>query len=296
VRCSPTGDEEARVHEETSRPRKPWLAALVSLFVPGLGHVYAGRLGRGLVLFGVRAVVLLRTFVLVHGPVADATLVGFAAAIAAEAVVTLFAVADAWRIARQGRAVYAVREFQRPAVYGLMLAVAVVSVVAPSLLLGTRAWGASKLRGDNMRPNLLAHDRVFINYARLDAGTVERGDVVAHVDEKGMTFLHRVVGLPGDRIALDDGIVVLNGTLRRTDGRPDGFVREWLGDRGHLVSPSGDFAEVTVPGGEYFVLGDNRGASRDSRSLGTIPRAAIVGRAEYVLWDGGAWTRTGAIR
>lgn len=85
-----------------------------------------------------------------------------------------------------------------------------------------------------------------------------------------MKFVKRVVGLPGDRITLRDGRVVRNGRQMR-----EPFIEACRG-----IGSSCDFPRaLTVPAGMYYVLGDNRGESDDSRFWGAVPRDAIVGRA-----------------
>ena len=86
-------------------------------------------------------------------------------------------------------------------------------------------------------------------------------------------FIKRVVGLPGDRIAIRDGHVVRNGILQR-----EPFIRPCGG------GPDCDLGTITVPPGHYFMMGDNRGASDDSRYWGPVPRSWIIGDAFLSYW------------
>ncbi|MGB2710061.1 MAG: signal peptidase I [Conexibacter sp.] len=86
-------------------------------------------------------------------------------------------------------------------------------------------------------------------------------------------FIKRVVGLPGDRIAVRDGRVVRNGVLQR-----EPFIRPCGG------GPDCDLREITVPADMYFMMGDNRGASDDSRYWGPVPRDWIIGGAFVSYW------------
>ena len=102
---------------------------------------------------------------------------------------------------------------------------------------------------------------------------VERGDVIAFVHGSGddrRIYLKRVIGLPGETVGISRGVVTIGGgPLAQTYGAdPD----------------STDMAPLTIPPGSYFVLGDNRGDSDDSRSFGSIAGAAIIGRAALVVW------------
>jgi signal peptidase I len=112
-------------------------------------------------------------------------------------------------------------------------------------------------------------------------------------------FIKRVVGLPGDKVRFDGAALLVNGELRtgeplevRRDayGISTAIRRESLGSHDYQI---GDFTEVSVPAngevvvepGRYFVAGDNRDNSNDSRYQGTIPRADIVGRVTKIYWS-----------
>jgi signal peptidase I len=124
-----------------------------------------------------------------------------------------------------------------------------------------------------------------------------RGDVVVlSSPDDGTVLLKRVVGVPGDRIAVMDGGLVI-------DGRPvpvlqrGGASIERLGAAEHAISfASGggpDYGPVAVPVGKYLVMGDNRGNSRDGRTFGFVSRDAILGRVAGVIARAGKPTWVG---
>jgi signal peptidase I len=157
----------------------------------------------------------------------------------------------------------------------------------------------------SMRPTLLEGDVVLVNRLAYDLklpltdvvllplAEPQRGDVVTLSSPAGGTrLIKRIVGLPGDRIAMRDDVLILNGqplgyagAQTRGETLAPGWVvdavraTEDLGGRAHAVQflpglrARRDFAEVSVPAGEYFLLGDNRDNSEDSRAIGTVPRA-----------------------
>ncbi|MFT7776878.1 signal peptidase I [Roseateles sp.] len=167
----------------------------------------------------------------------------------------------------------------------------------------------------SMRPTLLEGDVVLVNRLAYDLklpltdvvlmplAEPRRGDVVTLSSPAGGTrLIKRIVGLPGDHIAMRDGVLVLNGRPQayrdsHTQGETvtPGWVvdalraTEDLGGRPHAVQflpalqARRDFAEMTVPPGRYFLLGDNRDNSEDSRFIGTVPRERLIGRAHHVL-------------
>lgn len=99
-----------------------------------------------------------------------------------------------------------------------------------------------------------------------------RGDIVvfSHPDGSGKVLVKRVIGLPGDEVALSGGDVFVNGELLREQ---------------YIARPSwSDFGPALVPAGQYFVMGDNRSHSLDSRSWGFLPQRQLLGRAALVVW------------
>lgn len=167
----------------------------------------------------------------------------------------------------------------------------------------------------SMRPTLLEGDVVLVNRLAYDLklpltdvvllplAEPQRGDIVTLSSPAGGTrLIKRIVGLPGDRIAMQGGVLILNGqplayTDRRTVGEqlapgwPVAAVRatEQLPGHSHAVqflpgvTARRDFAERTVPADEFFLLGDNRDNSEDSRYIGTVPREKLIGRAHHLL-------------
>jgi signal peptidase I len=157
---------------------------------------------------------------------------------------------------------------------------------------------------DSMLPTLEAGDRLFVN----KLATPERGDVVVF-ERAGERFVKRVVALPGERVAVRDGGAVFvngiaaeewpTGTLRVDGaGRALAGSRERIGGVEHAVlgDPEARRSDVDtrVPEGHYFVLGDNRDHSADSRNFGAIPREAIVGVVASLLGNGPRFETSGA--
>ncbi|MFG6415888.1 signal peptidase I [Roseateles sp. DC23W] len=167
----------------------------------------------------------------------------------------------------------------------------------------------------SMRPTLLEGDVVLVNRLAYDLklpltdvvlrqlAEPRRGDVVTFSSPlDGTRLIKRVVGLPGDRVALQAGVLVLNGqpltpAPRHSAGETiaPGWVveamrgTETLDGRPHAVQAlpalqaRRDVEEITVPAGHYFMLGDNRDLSVDSRYIGTVPREKLIGRAHRLL-------------
>jgi signal peptidase I len=209
----------------------------------------------------------------------------------------------------------------------------VYSLIAALLLafvFQTAAYATYHIPSESMVPTLEVGDRLTVNkyaygYSRhslpLDmslpesvfkgralAGEPERGDIVVFVHPKRSDrMIKRLIGLPGDRIAVDNGQVILNGKQLERKLESTYRFREF---EGHIVEvhryietlPSGrshpileythrarhpSMQEITIPPGHYFMMGDNRGNSSDSRfsDMGLVPAENLVGRADAILYS-----------
>ena len=129
-----------------------------------------------------------------------------------------------------------------------------------------------QISGFSMEPRIDTDDYVLINALSYWFGPPRRGDIVAFRHERSApsVYVKRVIGLPGDRIAIRLGVVSVNGA---TLDEP--YVR--FGDRRSI-------AEVVVPPNAYYVLGDNRANSDDSRVWGFVPASDLIGRAILAVW------------
>ena len=127
-----------------------------------------------------------------------------------------------------------------------------------------------------MMPTLQDGERLFINQFsyRFGLGHISRGDTVVFwfPGDISKSYIKRVVGLPGDKIEIDDGYVVVDGKKLKESYVPQQY-------RDHQ-----SYGLTTVPPNDYFVLGDHRDASNDSRAWGFVPRSYIYGKAVFVFW------------
>jgi len=139
-----------------------------------------------------------------------------------------------------------------------------------------------KVEGTSMEPGLSDQERIFINKFtyRFGLGAIERGDTVVFLypQDPAKSYIKRVIGLPGDRVRIESGKVFVNGRQLLEDYVPK--------DSRDTVSwPAEDKPQDrTVPSGRYFVLGDHRSQSSDSRSWGYVPRENIYGKAVFIYW------------
>jgi signal peptidase I len=193
-------------------------------------------------------------------------------------------------------------------VASFVLELVVIVVIALGLAIGIQAFIVKPYRipSGSMLPTLHINQRILVDRIGNDFSSPKIGNIyvfhppknyaegcadpnegensegqadprpcsVAQAQPSSQTFVKRVVGLPGDRISIRRGKVILNG-------KPE---------RAPYIAPCGDAsscnfpATITVPAGEYYMMGDNRGESDDSRFWGPIRSSWIIGRAFFTYW------------
>ena len=125
-------------------------------------------------------------------------------------------------------------------------------------------------------PTLVDQERIFINkfVYRFGLADIGRGDTVVFwfPRDPSKSYIKRIIGVPGDKVQVADGTVIVNGRVMQEPYVPDEY-------RDHVSMPN-----TTVPPDEYFVLGDHRSTSNDSRTWGMVPRHYIYGKAVFVYW------------
>jgi signal peptidase I len=131
-----------------------------------------------------------------------------------------------------------------------------------------------RVEGTSMLPVLEDQDRLFINKIAYQVGEIHQGDVVVFEYPRDHTksYIKRVIGLPGDRIRIEHGIVYVNGVRLKEPYVP----ARYDDDRSE--------SEIVLPPHEYFVMGDHRSISSDSREFGPVDRNLIYGKAVFVYW------------
>ena len=146
--------------------------------------------------------------------------------------------------------------------------------VAFALLIILFVYQPVKVEGSSMEPGLEDQERIFINKLVYRLETIERGDIIVfrYPRDHRKSFIKRVIGVPGDRVRVVEGHVYLNGELL-----PEPYVPQDYFD-------SRSYEERLVKPDTYYVMGDHRSMSNDSRDFGLVPRANIYGKAVFGYW------------
>ncbi len=131
-----------------------------------------------------------------------------------------------------------------------------------------------KVEGTSMMPSLDDQERIFVNKYVYRLEPIQRGDIVVfrYPRDPSKSFIKRVIGLGGDRIRIDAGEVFVNGEALEEDYVPGAYADQR------------SYPETVVPPNSYFVLGDHRTMSNDSRDFGPVNIGYIYGKAVFGYW------------
>jgi len=305
--------EESPVVEESTnagqraRRRRPWIAAVLTFFLSGLGQVYAGRARRGALIF-ILSLTAATAFLL--GWMRHPSFRFMALWLVVAASVKIGLMIDAAWVARAAPVPFSLKAYNRWYVYvaALLLADYFVFPLFKHTLIGN-GFEAFRLPAGvaSMEPSWMAGDYLMV--APLGRPPT-RGQVVVYRTPYA-TLLKRVVALPGDTVAMSQGQLSVNGVniaepyVRPGDASaPDGLPMDssdFYWQNRYLVAGVNaasyrptlkTWGPVVLPDSNYFVLGDNRDVSMDSRQRGFVPASAILARPLFIYWSWDADNRS----
>ena len=279
------------------KTRKPWVAAVLSLLCPGLGQFYNGDWIWPLIsVFIGSAMTIVATYVLFDSLVklVIAIVIGFV-------FDSIFAVHAYYQAKRVGE--IAPRSYH--SWWGYILFAALLYAVPDGYgYLIPRRFLSFEIPSQSMVPTLLVGDRLVADgWAFLKDGP-KVGDVIVfdYPQDHQIKYVKRVIGLPGDEVSVKHGRITRNGTELSYAGESQtvaidvsgGYDKfsETIGAVAHAVyfsrmMSAAEFGPIKVPEGKYFVMGDNRDRSSDSRVWGFVKREEIIAKMSYVYfsWD-----------
>ncbi len=157
-----------------------------------------------------------------------------------------------------------------------------ILIVCFIVALGIKAFIAQPVfvEGSSMYPTLADGEFGFTNLLGLSLEGVNRGDIVI-VSHEGEYWVKRVIALPHETIECREGVVYIDGQALQETYLDTGYVKDIQKQQGYFT---GDFEAVTLGEDEYFVMGDNRVVSADSRVVGAFSREQIIGKGVFVLY------------
>jgi len=268
-------------------PRRWWIAGVLSYLVPGLGQVYNGQLIKGLLIYclfsilgGIVFVVGLNTMKHSFPPLGLVLLFIFL-------IISLFAllvvIFDAIRSAVRFKGKYTLKQFNKWYIYVGVIIISLSVDYAMNLSIRGALVSPFKIAAESMSPSLFKGDLVLSNKLIYCSNNPRRGDIVI-IELRGISYVKRVIGVPGDSINIKDKHVYINGKqlnepyIKHIDSNT---IPPQISERDNLEP-------VVVPPNGYFIMGDNRDNSMDSRFWGTIDRNMIKGKLCLIYWSFGS--------
>ena len=267
---------------QLNKPRKAWIALLLSILTPGLGHIYAGKARRGLfLLIFIQSVMLAAAIIIV---LALPNVLGLITSLSLVIGVLVFCIVDAVRLSRQGKTLYALKKYNRWYFYVLiwLLSGFIYQPISASAI-KSNIIQAYKIPSGAMAPTIELGDFILVKKKAFFNPYVNRGDIIIFPCPKdpSVDFIKRVVGLGGETIEIRDKQVFINGQLIAESYAIHTDARTIPG----TAMPRDNFGPVEIPHGFFFVMGDNRDNSNDSRFWGFVGQKSVSGRAFLTYWS-----------
>lgn len=282
-----SAEEPGTPVENAAKPMKAWLAALLSLVIPGLGQLYDRRPFRGLALaasFCAVGFMVVNTRVLLRP-------LGLLSIFFLSVAARILTVVDAARLARTRGPVVVLEPRQRFG-YFVVAALMVAAAAFPDpgqLRLRFRAYRVPSV---SMCPTICSGERMVADPRAYESVSPQRGDLVmiSHVQFGETLLIKRVIAIGGDSVTEgSQGQILVNGKAIAAPsvcGTPNG--------KDFSDSPSPSFKPAEVPSGQFFVVGDNLNNSFDSRfpEFGLVTAEQVRGKPLYLCWSAN-WSRFG---
>lgn len=248
--------------------RKPSTAINLSLFLPGLGQVYCGALGRGLLqLSSLAALLVVAIVFLASQSVAPKTLL--IAVVILALIPTAYSAWDARRMALASREDYRLKDYNRLSVYVALTFLMMSLATGLAFSVRENFLHVFAMTGSSMSPTVDEGDKILVRKDSYRDREPEHNDLVAFLNpaNRRQTWVKRVIALPGDILEIKEGVVHLNGAS----------IEEVSG----VNLDKANLPPITIPEHHCYVLGDNRANSRDSRHIGPVPMIALVGKVVF---------------
>jgi signal peptidase I len=285
----------------TAHQRRPWIAALLSLVMPGLGHVYCGDIESGIVLMSIVTGFSAGWLVGIVHP--NTPFLSFSVGVGSILLLALIiAVIDSCRRALRTRHDYVLKDYNRCALYMCLLWIAGAGSIGYAVFVKKTMFEAFRVPVNTMAPTIMAGDRMIVSKLAYRNKDPQRGDVVILKNPANLrkTNVKRIVALGNETIELKQGQLIINGQPLAREriesktiicAKPVAGSTYWESNgnaRYPIFIPeqteSLDFGPVTVPPHHCFLLADARNPHNDSRSYGTVSLGAILGKFQTVYW------------
>jgi signal peptidase I len=313
----------AEEQTQTENKRWPWVAVTLSVIMTGLGHIYCGRIVKGLVLAFISCILIPFIFGAFSVSHSTTRITVIIATLLTYSVIWLYAIFDSACIAKRTKENYISKDYNRWYVYIILILMGTGGSSQIAFNVRTIFLEAFRVPVASNYPTILPGDRFIANKIAYKSTDPKRGDLIVFInpEDRQQNYIKRVVAVAGETVEIRNGELYVNDqklprqklpqstlddiriTIKRGKIEPlEGDVfEETNGDAKYKIfladhKPPGDFAKITVPEHHCFVLGDNRNLSYDSRHFGPVLLATVKGRADYLYFPAKDWSRFGKIR
>jgi signal peptidase I len=243
--------------------RNSILAAFLSIISPGVGQIYNGQLKKGVafLFFPLLTIIVFSVFNLLNSFQSFANMIGVIL------LFNLYVLIDTITISIKRKSIQRTALNKWYIYLLIILVMPIVFLMSERNIAGLRTFITD---GPSMQPTLIANTRFMIT---TNTNNLKHGDIIIYNAPKEKMYVKRIIGFGGDIIEIKNNNVYLNGNQ---------LNEPYLNEKNNM-----DFAQYKIPEGAYFVLGDNRAQSHDSRAMGPITKDDIIGKAIFVIYEKG---------
>ncbi|MBT7087156.1 MAG: signal peptidase I [Desulfobacterales bacterium] len=279
--------------------RKPWLAGLLSLLFPGLGHIYCGKAKHGIILYFCLEIITLFAFAIILLPI---PILNVAITVLIILSAYICVIIDSVKTAKVAAEDYELKKYNRWYVYiGVILITGLL--IDDSISWATKRYyiQSFKIPSGAMMPTVEIGDHIITNKFIYELKKPEHNDVIVFIPphDPDKKYIKRVVGVEGDVVEIRDKQLYINN--KKITGGYEIFSDPSIIPKSSTRGIRDNFSPVIVPDDSYFVLGDNRDQSYDSRFWGFVNREAVKGKVQTTYWSWDKentlvrWSRIGQI-
>jgi len=259
------------------KTRKTWLSGLLTFITIGLGHVYAGYPKKGVILFvGHISLMFLYSLLIRVYP----SFITIIFSIITVIIYVIFCIYDALKKAKIRKSDYVLKPYNKWFIYLFLIIFSTfMAQPAVSYIIKKTLIQAYKIPAGSLKPTLLIGDHILAKKTLLSNSDIKHGDIIIFDYPKDPTkdFIKRVIACGGDTIEIINKKVFINGNP---------IDEPYAIHQDQKTHSYGDTLKPTqIPDDSFFVMGDNRDNSHDSRLWGFVNRSAIHGKASIIYWS-----------
>ncbi|MEO5776299.1 MAG: signal peptidase I [Flavobacterium sp.] len=288
--------KSTETNTEKNKSRNPILAFLSALFVPGFGQIYNGQIKKGILFFLIILIVPFIFGLIRFGVFFE----GFIAIIIVDFSFRIYLIYDAVKNAKKLKN-YKPKSYNTW-YYHLSIVIGISTIVwfyDTNSIVGVKSY---KISSTSSEPTLKIGDRIIADLNAFDNTKPNYGDIVIFQKKDSLNpWVYRIVGLPNDKFEIQNNFLIINGKKCKTlfikeaksqefnvneyeEELPNGHKHKIYTFKKPFEDNKKNLPEITIPKKSYFLIGDNRDNSMDSRYIGVINKDEIIGKAVFGYW------------